>query len=137
MVSISLISQSIKNARIEVNPMPNGEHPIEAPMNYSVNFRNDGKEFRCLFRQEVRSKDIPGGIEIMIEMVARFSCMEITTDEERREAHVESYKMLFPYMQSIVSDFMQKAGLTPINLQPVKMDSARVAGNTKVSNNLN
>ena len=94
---------------------------IESNFNLNLRFYNDNSSCLAKLRQEVRLKNDPSAFNVMAEIVGEFSCEGITTECEQKEAHIQAYMQLFPYVQNMISQLTVNAGLPPLMIQMSKL----------------
>ena len=80
--------------------------------------------------QTLRDKEFVGGkFTLSVELAGIFNCSGATTDEVKRQVHLEVYDQLFPYMQSQCATLTASSGLPGLMLRKAAIDPGSVAIN--------
>lgn len=95
----------------------NGELQIETNFTTNVNYCKENKTCLATMTNHTVAKDHPELLDVSVEIIGIFVFEEIETEEDKREAHIQMYSFLFPYIQSIVADLSIKAGFPPLLLE--------------------
>lgn len=109
------------------------EGSIDVENRFSLNVSFDSRNKRCVSTFEIQSvcKAHPDWFRVSVKIVGIFLCEKLDSDEERKQAHTESYDNLFPYAQATISDLTTKAGIAPMILEKAPIDFGQV----KITNN--
>ena len=99
---------------------------ISNEFSLNVNYSEDNKSCFATLINETKVPDNPNVVEISVEIVGIFSCEGIKTSEDKKDAHLQIYNFLFPYVQSLVADLFGKAGLPPLMLERTDIDISSV-----------
>ena len=69
----------------------------------------------------------PSSLEINVSVEGIFESDELTSEDLKKEAHVLSYYMLFPYAQSLVVQMSISAALPPLIIPSDTMTTDKVS----------
>ena len=121
MVKLHLQRQTFPEVHVSVNIPDQREIQLKSDFGFRVNYAKENKSCLAILRQELNSKDPAAKCQVIVEVRGLFQVEGIVSDEDKKEAHVQAYKMLFPYVQNEISRLMTDAGLPPLMVQPVDM----------------
>lgn len=121
MVALSLKKQFFKEIYMERNAEENKQLNLESTFSFSVSYNDDNSFCVGTLRQEIKSKQDAKEFHIVVEGLGYFDCEGIKEDEDKKQAHVQSYTLLFPYIQNMIAELSRQAGLLPIIVNMVQM----------------
>lgn len=100
------------------------EGSIEIENKFSLNVKFDSQHKKCISTLETKStcNMHEDWFSVLLRIVGIFSFDRIDSDEDLKHIHAESYDMLFPYAQSMMSELTTKSGIPPLMLEKVPMD---------------
>ena len=121
MVYLSLDRQTFKEVQMQIEA--NGDTEIEVMTRYSFDIRYNDDYSSCLahLRQEAKAKDDASKFYILVDGFGQFSCEGITSDEDKKTAHIQAYTQLFPYIQKMVASMASSAGASPLMIRMAKI----------------
>lgn len=99
---------------------------VQNSFSMNVNYDYENKMCIATLNNLTNAPDSPDSFHINLEVIGIFSYQGIESDEDRKEAHIQIYNFLFPYMQSMVADLSGKAGLPPLMIEMTKIDPGDV-----------
>ena len=79
----------------------------------NVQYNDDRKRILVTLQAYSKCKDHPDWFNIEVEIVGMFEAELLDTDNKIREAHVQGYDMLFPFLQALIAELTSKAGIPP------------------------
>lgn len=125
-MNIQLLHQHF--TKIDLTSKLIGEEPIklEQRFNYEVSYNEDFSQCKGVLQLEIRCAGEPEKLYINTINEGLFSCEGIETESDRRENHVATYSMLFPYSQHMISTLAVSSGLPPIILSMEKPSTDEV-----------
>ncbi len=98
-----------------------GEINVETKHDFKVNYAEDGEHCRAFLQIGIQAKDRPESLKIACDMAGDFSVAKVETDEDKKKAHVECYRLLFPYAQSLLVRLCAEASLPPFYFPQMAM----------------
>ena len=98
-----------------------GEINVETKHDFKVNYAEDGEHCRAFIQIGIQAQDRPETLKIACDMVGDFSIAKVETDEDKKKAHVECYRLLFPYAQSLLARLCTDAVLPPFYFPQMDM----------------
>lgn len=91
---------------------------IESNMSINLNIDKKSKKAVATLDAHVTCREKPTMFKIDVKAVGLFYIdVELETEEQKKELHIEAYNSLFPYVQGTVSELTTKAGLQPLILE--------------------
>lgn len=87
---------------------------------YNVSYSANNTNCRGTFNITVEDKQNPDKFGITIVMEGYF---EFTEGMEKEKVHVQSFKELFPYARAMVTTVTANAGIAPLMLPPIDIES--------------
>lgn len=104
----------------------NMELQVQNTFSLNVNYTENNNVCVATLRNDTNSPNNLDAFNISLEIVGVFSCEGIVSDIDKQEAHVQIYKYLFPYSQSMIADLSVKAGLPPLMIEMVNLNPSEV-----------
>lgn len=92
----------------------------------NVNYEKDNKKCFAFIANKTIAIDHSDEFSIDLELVGIFDCDGINSNEDKREAHVQIYNLLFPYLQSMIADLSSKAGLPPLMINSANINANEI-----------
>ena len=130
MANASLISQKIQEIHLSNKLDQSGQIQLDSSFSLNVNFVPDGTRCVGKLTQTLRDKEFVGGkFTLAVELVGIFNCTGATTDEVKKQIHLEVYDQLFPYMQSQCANLTAAAGLPGLMLRKAAINPDSVSVN--------
>ncbi len=126
MVNLMLKKQAVREMHFVLNLTEDSRIEMENTLNFSVDYMDNNQRCVAKFRQIAKEKAFTPRLSIEVEMRGFFVCEGIFTDDDKRQAHVQAYDALFPYMQAIFSQITMNAGLPAMMLEKVRLDPRSV-----------
>ena len=71
-------------------------------------------------------KDDPEKLFISAEIIGVFELSGVVDDETKRDAHVQCYDQLFPFLQSTITQLATASGMPGFLMKKTPMDRANV-----------
>ncbi|MBR2490791.1 MAG: protein-export chaperone SecB [Ruminiclostridium sp.] len=121
MVYLSLKQQVFKEILLSVDVKEDATLELESTFSFNVSYNEDNSLCIAKLRQEVRSNSASQLFNIVVEGIGHFVCEGINTDEDKKQAHVNAYALLFPYVQSKIADLSRDAGAQAVMIDMAKM----------------
>lgn len=131
MVYLTLQHQNFTNIQMKVDLKSDAEIELESNFLFNVNYNDDNSGCIAELKQTVRHKSNPDDFNIAVACKGHFACEGIASDEEKKEAHIIAYTLLFPYVQNLIAHLVMEAGLPPLMLRMAMMKAEEV----HISNN--
>lgn len=126
MVYLSLQQKSFREIQMKINIKERPQIEVETNYSFSVEYGQDNSSCIAHLRQNVRSKEDSSIFSIVVECSGNFSCEGITDDDDKKIAHIQSYILLFPYVQDMIATLTASAGLAPMMIKMDKMEPENV-----------
>lgn len=121
MVFLSLNHQLFKAIHLEVDIKENTQLELESSFSFNVNYNEDNSLCVACLHQELKCKNSPQLFSAIVECVGHFTCEGIESEEDKKQAHIQAYALLFPYVQSKIASLTKDAGGPPIMVDMAKM----------------
>lgn len=128
-MNLILKSQQVSEIKFESHPKSDAPFNVEARYGFDVAYNGDRSECTATFQQEGRAVGAPEQFYFEVTMQGFFTCEGILTDEDKRDAHVLAYQLLFPHMQAFVRTLTTQSGMAPLMLAsaPPKKENIQFA----------
>ncbi len=126
MVYLTLQHQNFRNIQMNIDIQENSEIEIESTFSFNISYNEDNTACIAEIKQELQHKSKPEELSIVITGKAHFACEGISTDADKKEAHVKAYTLLFPYVQGIIARLTVEAGLPPLMIGMAKLSAENV-----------
>lgn len=122
MAKLVLKAYKISNIQFK-NTLANGTK-LELNNKYSYNVKY-GQNNMCEGFLNVEIKDKNGNENFIINLTVQ-GIFQFDSSASREELHVASFKELFPYARIIIQNLTVTAGMPPINIPPIDMESQEI-----------
>lgn len=130
MANATLVSQKVQEIHLSNKLDQSGQIQLDSSFSLNVSFSSDGSRAVGRLTQTLRDKEHIGGkFTLSVELAGVFSCTGATTDEVKRQVHLEVYDQLFPYMQSQCATLTASSGLPGLMLRKAAIDPNSVSVN--------
>lgn len=117
-MDLILKKQQVSEINFQSHPKSEGPFNVEARYGFDVAYNGDRSECQATFQQEGRAVGAPEQFYFEVTMLGIFACEGIQTDEDKRQAHVLAYQLLFPHMQAFIRTLTTQSGMAPLMLAP-------------------
>lgn len=121
MVYINLYQQIYKKLHMEADAKENMQIVLDSTFSFNVNYNEDNTECIACLLQNIKCKENPSIFNIVVECLGKFKCDGIENNEDKKQAHVQAYDMLFPYVQSMVQQLAQNGGIPGLLIEKAKL----------------
>lgn len=121
MVYLKLKQVVYKEIFMKVDFQENTQIEIECSFSFNVNYSDDNTACIAKLRHELVCKEDPNQFRIAVEAHGLFSCEGIDVEDNKKQAHVQSYSLLFPYLQEKIAGLSKDAGCSPIMIEMANM----------------
>lgn len=119
---LQLITQRSVKLELTINIENEQTLEIENRFDFNVLYSDDNKKCKAVLNCEIRCKDNPDILHISAKNEGVFNCEGIEDEDDKKQAHVLAYTLLFPYVQNTISQLSVSAGLPPIMIEMAKID---------------
>ncbi len=129
MVAVNLIKQQVREVHF-VNALEKpGQIQLENSFNFRVDYMNNNQRCVAKLYHSAKMKDDPDKLFVSVDIIGMFQLEGVTSEEAKREAHVQCYNQLFPYLQSVVTQMTTAGGLPGFMMKKgnITKDNIRVS----------
>lgn len=130
MLHLSMLAQRMTSLSAKINfleNVENNEHvEIISDYDFNVSYAEDKKHCKANLDLNVFCPKYPDLFEIKVSVEGVFQTDELKSEELKKEAHVLSYYLLFPYAQSLVSQMTVAASMPPLTIPADEMKVEQV-----------
>lgn len=125
MVAVNLLNQRIREVHFVNHLDKPGQIQLTSSFNFHVNYSADNQRCMAKLYQSAKMKDDPDQLFVSAEIWGVFSLQGVVDEETKRDAHVQCYDQLFPYLQSAVTQLATASGMPGFLLKknPMNRDS--------------
>lgn len=111
MVTVNLVNHRLREVHFVNRVDKSGQIQLNNSFNFHVDYSPDNT--RCVARlyQSARMKEDEEKLFISGEIEGVFTLEGVVDEESKREAHIQCYNYLFPYLQSAVSQLAAASGM--------------------------
>ena len=129
MSNATLANQKVQEIHLSNKLDQSGQIQLDSSFSLNVSFSPDGNRAVGKLTQTLRDKEHAGGkFTLSVELAGIFNCSGATTDEVKRQIHMEVYDQLFPYMQSQCATLTAASGLPGLMLRKASIDPTLCVG---------
>lgn len=130
-----LVFKGIKVEEIDLTNRLEGQVKLdmEQRASFNVKYTNDNLHCMATLTIDMMEKHSPMDFNFKISATAFMDCEE---GMDKKEIHKKAYDEIYPHVRALVMTVMVNAGLPPIVVPKVKMDSAniKIAGEKDLEN---
>lgn len=126
MVFLNLKQQVFKELNMVMTVEKNTEMQIDSRFSFNVQYADKNEFCVATLRQELVYRDDPNKFHIIVESIGNFACEGISSENDKKQAHIQAYTLLFPYVQNMVGQLAISAGLPRLMIEMVKMKAEDV-----------
>lgn len=133
MLHINLLNQRIREVHFVNHLEKPGQIKLGGNFNFHVQYAPDNKRCIATLYQSVSLPEDQDKFFLSAEIVGVFQLEGIVDDETKRDAHLQCYDQLFPYLQSAMTQLTNAAGMAGFMLKKhaMKRESITFAQKTK------
>ena len=124
MLQLKNVKYPVINSRINIPT--NKTVTIESGFSVQVRYNEEEKRMMSVLEVNCTCNEHPEWFNIVIQVMGVFVCDDLDTEEKKKNAHIESYKELFPFVQSVILELTTKAGVKSFFLEKEKIDASQV-----------
>lgn len=117
-MELILKNQIISDVKFQAHPKEDKSFTLDNVYHFNVTYSGDGSRCTAVLLQTGQARGEPEMFSFEVKMTGFFTCDEIHTDEDKRQAHVAAYNLLFPHMQAFVRLLTTQTGMPPLMLVP-------------------
>ena len=121
MVEVRLYGAHLVSARMIVDIPDNQDIHVKGSFEFSVNYENEG-EGTVRLKKILKDEENPDAFLVEVTYVGQLSFTAIQSDDDKRDVHMQAYKLIFPYAQNTISSLIISAGIQPFYMEPAKMN---------------
>lgn len=89
----------------------------ESSVALRASYRTDNKRLMVTLEGYSKSTEHPEWFDLYAKIIGIFECDPPSTDDEKRQAHLECYDLLFPFLQVLFAEVTAKAGIPPYHFE--------------------
>lgn len=117
-MTLTLQHQLVTNVQFQTNFSKGGSFSVRNNYRFRVDYLGDGTQCKATLEQRSVAKDGSEIFSLTVEMLGLFNCEELSTQEDKRQAHIRAYELLFPHMQAFIRGLTVQSGLAPLLVSP-------------------
>lgn len=121
MIDLTLQNKIVKHIHYNFTFFGDEEVKLKSTFNISLKFADDRSSAIALYTQKLEEDSEAQRLLLEVSLESVFSCENINTDTDKRLAHIDAYKQLFPYMQVMIAQLVSMAGFPPLTIQQDKI----------------
>ena len=111
MPTVTLINQRVREVHFVNHIDKSGQIQLASSFNVHVNYSNDNKQCVAKLYQSAQMKDDPDQFFTSAEIVGVFNLEGVVDEESKKDAHVQCYDQLFPFLQSTITQLTTASGM--------------------------
>jgi preprotein translocase subunit SecB len=111
MVTVTLANQRVQEIHFVNRIDKSGQIQLKSSFNFHVDYTSDNTKCIAKLYQSAQMKEDPEKLFISAEIIGVFTLEGVVDDETKRDAHVQCYDQLFPFLQSTVSQLATASGM--------------------------
>lgn len=114
MITLLLQHQSLKQVDYRAEIPENTEIKLESKYKFNVDYSDDNKHCVATIEHVTKDTESADRFSIIIRLIGYFECDGINSDTDKKEAHLQAYLQLFPYVQSFIVNLTTASALPPL-----------------------
>lgn len=126
MVTVTLANQRVQEVHFVNRIDKSGQIQLKSSFNFHVDYTSDNSKCIAKLYQSAQMKDDPEKLFISAEIIGVFELSGVVDDETKRDAHVQCYDQLFPFLQSTITQLATASGMPGFLMKKTPMDRANV-----------
>ena len=111
MVTVNLVSQRLREVHFVNRVDKSGQIQLTSSFNFHVDYSPDNTRCVAKLYQSAQMKEDADKLFISGEIEGVFTLEGAVDEESKREAHVQCYNYLFPYLQTAVAQLAASSGM--------------------------
>ena len=111
MVTVNLISQRLREVHFVNHVDKSGQIQLTSSFNFHVDYAPDNSKCVAKLYQSAKMKEDEDKLFVSAEIEGIFVLEGVVDEETKREAHVQCYNYLFPYLQAAVNQLSSASGM--------------------------
>jgi len=127
MIYTKLTAHRVTESNLSVNVGALQEIQISVEYNFGISYTEDNKQAVAKIEQRIKTGNDPETFFLSVTMEGVFDCENIIDDEDKKNAHINIYNQLFPYVQAHISYLTVCAGLPALIISPDYITAENVA----------
>lgn len=133
MVNVTLEKQMMRDLHFVNHIDKSGELQMTSNFNFRVHFTDDNTRCMAQLYQNVQMKDDPDKLFVSAEIVGFFVVDGVIDEETKKDAHVQCYDQLFPFLQTVISQTATASGMPGFMLKkvPINRNNINLSNKTK------
>ena len=135
MVTVNLVSHRLREVHFVNRINQSGQIQLTSSFNFHIDYSPDNSKCVARLYQSAKLKEDEEKLFVSGEIEGIFALEGVDSEDAKREAHVQCYNFLFPYLQSAVSQLAAASGMPGFTLRknPMKKENIVFAKREKPS----
>lgn len=134
MADVGLVSYKIAELNMVNNISASETLQLENAMGIDVKYERDNSVAVAVLTVKVRHRQNPGIFCIALELQGIFRLDGINNAVSKKEAHIECYDALFPYVDQIMTYLAVNSGMSCFRLQKISLNPETINFGPKPNN---
>ncbi len=126
MVTVNLVSQRVREVHFINHIDKSGQIQLQSGFNFHVDYAADNQRCVAKLYQSAQMKDDADKLFVSAEIVGVFQLQGVVDDDTKRDAHIQCYNQLFPYLQSVVTQLGASSGMPGFMLKKNPMQRDKI-----------
>ena len=127
MVTVNLISQRLREVHFINRIDKNGQVQLSSSFSFKVSYSPDNTKCVATLYQSAQYKEDPDKLFVSGEIIGSFALGGIVDVETKKDAHIQCYDQLFPFLQSAISQLSNCSGMPGFLLRKNPMNRENIS----------
>ncbi len=129
MVFLKLQQQAFRKVDMVVNIGAQSDMELESSFSFSMDYNEDNSQCAARLNYDIHLKEAPEKLKVIVECLGVYACQGIETEADKKQAHVQAYNLLFPYVQGMIAHMMVSAGMPALMVEMMQLDPGDIVIN--------
>ena len=131
MVTVTLMNHRLREVHFVNHINQSGQIQLTSSFNFHVDYAPDHTKCVARLYQSAKMKEAEDKLFVSAEIEGVFQLEGIVDEESKRDAHVQCYNYLFPYLQAAVTQLTSASGMPGFVLRRNPMRRENIVFSTK------
>lgn len=132
MVFLKLQQQAFRKIDMLVNVGTEPDMELESSFSFSMDYNDVNTQCVARLNYDIHMKGAPEKLKAEVECLGVYSCQGIEKEEDKKQAHVQAYQLLFPYVQGMIAHLMVSAGMPALMVEMMQLNPDDIVLNSQL-----
>ena len=132
MVFLKLQQQAFRKIDLLVNVGTQPDMELESSFSFSMDYNENSTQCVARLNYDIHMKGEPEKLRAAVECLGVYACTGIEKEEDKKQAHVQAYQLLFPYVQGMIAHLMVSAGMPALMVEMMQLNPDDIVLNNQL-----